>query len=80
MNPTHNLASIGLVLYDIILYLDTHPCDKAALKAYHMYKDMYKEAVECYEQHYGPLTAGNNKNENYFDWVNSPWPWEGGMC
>ena len=79
-NPHHNLASIGLVLFDIILYLDTHPHDQAALNAYHTYKNMYEEAVINYERQFGPLTAGNNSNENYFEWVNSPWPWEGGMC
>ena len=79
-NNEHTLASIGLVLFDIILYLDTHPCDQDALKAYHSYKHMYDEAVVNYEKQFGPLTAGSNQNENYFDWVNSPWPWEGGMC
>ena len=79
-NPGHNLASIGLVLYDIILYLDTHPCDQEALKAYRTYKHMYEEAKIHYEKQYGPLTASANDNENYFEWVNSPWPWEGGMC
>lgn len=79
-NLCTNLAAIGLVLYDLILYLDTHPDDPDALNAYGAYKQMYAQAVANYEEKFGPLTANSCDCDNYFKWVKGPWPWEGGMC
>ena len=36
-----------------------------------------KEMCKKYESMYGPLTIGDNGlDENRWEWINSPWPWE----
>ncbi|MDW2798806.1 spore coat protein CotJB [Clostridium boliviensis] len=62
---------------DVILYLDTHPCDQDALNYYHYVADMCEQAVNAYEEYCGPLMSNHVMDENYWTWVNDPWPWEG---
>ena len=62
---------------DVVLYLDTHPCDQDALNYYYYVVNMRKQAMQTYEQYCGPLMADGVMDENYWTWVNDPWPWEG---
>ncbi len=77
--PAKNLAQAGIMVYDIQLYLDTHPDDIQALDAFAEYKAAYDVAKRDYENTYGPLTASSSSARDYFEWVNGPWPWEGGI-
>lgn len=63
-------------LTDTGLFLDTHPTNQAALTFYDMTRKMYLEAVEAYEEQFGPLTAEDTDVENGWAWVETPWPWE----
>lgn len=63
-------------LYELNLYLDTHPSDKNALALFKKYNALRKSAYEAYNQKYGPITANDFTEGDYFDWVNDPWPWE----
>lgn len=67
----------GFAVDDITLYLDTHPCDKAALEYFHCVVKMSKEAIEAYESQCGPLTADSVKSCDSWTWLNGKWPWEG---
>ena len=58
------------------LFLDTHPCDKEALKKFENYRLRYKELVKEYEEEYGPLTLSSDFGSDGFDWIKAPWPWE----
>ena len=40
---------------DIVLYLDTHPDDMNALNYYNYVVRLRKEAVDAYQQQFGPL-------------------------
>lgn len=72
------IYEVGFAIDDVILYLDTHPCDKQALEYYDNYKKLHKQAVEEYTRMYGPLTVDNVCNSNnYWAWAKTPWPWEG---
>jgi spore coat protein JB len=71
------IMQASFALDDIKLFLDTHPCDKAALKVYDEYKNIRKVALMEYETQYGPISAYDVKVCDYWDWVNKPWPWEG---
>lgn len=62
---------------DIILYLDTHPDDQEALNYYYYVTGLRKQAMEAYEAQCGPLMLDEVRSENYWTWVNNPWPWEG---
>lgn len=65
----------GFAVYDTNLYLDTHPCDTEALSAMREYQQAYREARDHYEKKYGPLTASASCGDEYWAWINSPWPW-----
>ena len=71
------VRQIDFALYDITLYLDTHPCDQNALAYYKEYKKLYAQAVEAYTMYYGPLNADNVLVESEWTWTKAPWPWEG---
>ena len=62
---------------DVVLYLDTHPCDQDALNYYHYVTNIREQAEHAYEEYCGPLMSNHVMDENYWSWVNDPWPWEG---
>lgn len=62
---------------DVVLYLDTHPNDKDALNYYHYVKDLRLQALQAYEKECGPLLTDGVMDENYWTWIQDPWPWEG---
>ncbi len=68
----------GFAVDDILLYLDTHPTDRQAMEYYRYVRQANKEAVEAYERTYGPLMA-NQVDAVTWNWIDGPWPWEGGM-
>lgn len=65
---------------DVLLYLDTHPCDQAALNYYHYVTNLRKNAMAAYQADCGPLMAEHVDSDNYWTWVTGKWPWEGGSC
>jgi len=64
------------VLYDVSLFLDTHPSNEAALEFFNEYQRVYTEAVADYEAQYGPLVAFDTDTTRGWAWVQGPWPWE----
>lgn len=67
----------GFALDDAVLFLDTHPTDSKAMSYYCQAQAANQQAVQAYEQVYGPLTANRVTSEQW-DWIKGPWPWEGG--
>lgn len=65
---------------DTNLYLDTHPCDTAAIQYHQQMADQTKKLRRTYEAAYGPLIASENTGTAYWSWITGPWPWEGGCC
>lgn len=76
----HQVDMAGFMLDDIILYLDTHPCDPDALQYYQEAKEKYEEAVKAYTEQVGPLFMPLVPCGGTFSWVDDPWPWEGGCA
>lgn len=72
------IASIRLKLYDLQLYLDTHPFDKDMLCLYQDTADEAMEKREEYESKYGPLTAVDAATDCEWLWISNPWPWDRG--
>ncbi len=62
--------------YDLVLYLDTHPEDTAAMEMYNQLVKKAKEARDAYEAAYGPLTVGAAAGQKEWTWIKSPWPWD----
>lgn len=67
----------SFMIDDITLYLDTHPECTEAINAYNHFKEIRMEAVNDYTQMYGPISRYDVNADNFFSWVNDPWPWEG---
>ena len=85
MNQEQLLAyinQVSFVVSDMLLYLDTHPCDEAALSYFMEHKNRRVAALKEYAKYYGPLTIDTADDEasESFLWVETPWPWEGGGC
>ncbi len=67
----------SFAMWDLNLYLNTHPTDRNAMMLYDQYRTSYRKAANDYESKYGPLHVGDtNTNSGYWEWNNSPWPWE----
>ena len=76
-NLLHAIQMYDFYLYELNLYLDTHPNDNQALDLFKKYKALKNSAYETYIEKYGPITADQSSND-CFNWVNGPWPWERG--
>lgn len=71
-----NLSAIAFCMYDLQLFLNTHPTDANAIMLFSQYRQKYLAAAAEYERRYGPLTAVNGVSDNKWKWVRGPWPWE----
>ena len=70
------LMIYSFAVYEWNLYLDTHPHDRDAIKMFHSAVSSANDAKEEYERKYGPITADASKDMEYWNWIDSPWPWE----
>ena len=75
MTPLAELQTMGFVLQEMALYLDTHRNDKEALDVFRAFQEIYAKGREKYEKEHGPLTH-MSAMENGYNWLNDPWPWE----
>ena len=75
MTPMAELQTMGFVLQELALYLDTHRDDKEAFEVFRTFQKLYAKGREKYEKECGPLTH-MSAMENGYDWLNDPWPWE----
>lgn len=74
------INEVSFAVDDISLYLDTHPCDEKALAYYQEMSEIRNKALKEYAKCYGPLTidTANESCSRQWEWVQQPWPWEGG--
>lgn len=60
----------AFVLWELRLYLNTHPNDKEALN---LFRKLFKEAKE---PNYATTFLTDDGCAGGWDWVRNPWPWE----
>ena len=70
------LSSYGILAQDLRLFLDVNPADEVAMADFKRVVADYRNLIATYEQHYGPLTGGNDMNGT---WTSNPWPWHRDM-
>lgn len=70
------LQQYEFALYDLQLYLDSHPNCMEAMRQYKKYKAMKKSAEEQFVRLYGPIVAEQSDTDNEWNWIQDPWPWE----
>ena len=73
------LSAAQFAVWELHLYLDTHPCDQNAValcKKHETEADMLRKE---YTEKYGALKA---ECCNTTEWLSDPWPWyyTGGNC
>ena len=66
------LSQVQFATWELHVYLDTHPNDKAATLRYKEYMSEYQKMLAEYEMQFGPITKPATGNE----WLKDPWPWE----
>ncbi|MCC8043672.1 MAG: spore coat protein CotJB [Oscillospiraceae bacterium] len=79
MNRSNLLRAIQMYdfyLYELQLYLDTHPRCQRALETYKQYKEMRQRAMDEFSARFGPITPYQADCDGVFSWAKAPWPWE----
>ena len=70
------LSAAQFTLWEIHLYLDTHPQDKNAIAMYRKMAKKTRECMDIYNSKFGPLYAHESRDMNYWNWIDMPWPWD----
>ena len=69
------IASVDFALYELTLYLDTHPEDQNALRMREIYQNKRRELIAEYEAAFGPYVVTTDG----WTGVDNPWPWDFGQ-
>ena len=72
------INEVSFAVNDILLYLDTHPCDEKAMKFYKDNASRRQELMKLYAREFGPLTVDDalESDDNIWKWMEQPFPWE----
>ena len=71
------LSAAQFTLWEMHLYLDTHPWDLQMVEAHNRASSKAKALREEFEDRFCPLTAAKAQG---FEWLKGPWPWEIEEC
>ena len=71
------IDEVSFAIDDLVLFLDTHPCNEEALECYREYRKMLTEAMEEYAKKYGPLKKDMVMDKEIWTWALQPGPWKG---
>ena len=74
----NRMNQVSFAVDDLILYLDTHPCDEKALVYCRELVQERKKLLKEYAEIYGPLTIDSTvwTEESVWKWMEQPFPWE----
>lgn len=77
-NAEEKLFCASFAIDDLVLYLDTHPNDEEALKLLSKYVER-ENKLEDEINDQGTMIRNNDQvcDTGKWQWVCSPWPWEG---
>lgn len=75
MKLLRKIQEMDFVIYELALYLDTHPDDADAVNDYNCAVEKCGEYRAAYQKEYGPLHVGAYSTCPW-QWIDSPWPWE----
>lgn len=79
MNRTellNELMKYDFAVYELVLFLDTHPHDTKALEMYRCVSEKAQKLRLEYESKFGAISPDTVKNCDHWTWIESPWPWE----
>ena len=70
------LSSMGFAVWELHMYLDTHPEDMLAIQKLREYEKKQNELKSAYESKFGPLLSTNVGSDTKWTWLQDPWPWD----
>ena len=72
------INQVSFAVNDILLYLDTHPCDEKAISYSQQMIKERKRLLTEYAKLFGPLTVDNTDESDgsTWKWMEQPFPWE----
>lgn len=72
------LNEVSFAVDDILLFLDTHPCDEKALAFYEETASKRRELMTEYARSFGSLTIDDALETcgDTWKWMEQPFPWE----
>lgn len=74
----HEIQKYAFAAHDLNLYLDNNPDDRRAIELYNQYQMKVQEAINNYENQFGPIQVSSPKLNTYpWGWLKTKWPWEG---
>lgn len=77
MQRLERLMEIDFVLYELLLYLDTHPNDSRAMREFCIMAERHHRMMMEYQQNCALLVPFHNcEDEIPWRWIEEPWPWE----
>ena len=62
------------IINDLNLYLDVHPNDNEVYSYFKKHENYLNNYIEEYQKKYGSIFL--NSEQDKYNWINSPWPWE----
>ena len=72
----NSIEKTHFTLWELRLYLNTHPTDIQAIKHYEHFENRLGELTKEYEKMYGPIAPKFTSNGDRWIWCDGPWPWE----
>lgn len=70
------IAQTGFILFELHLFLNTHPYDQQALDMFRKYSKIAEDLHNEYVRKYGPLSNRDVSEKNMWQWIKDPWPWD----
>lgn len=72
------INEVSFAVNDILLYLDTHPCDQEALDYFKERIAERRKLMSEYAEKFGPLTIDDAAEScgDTWKWMEQPFPWE----
>ena len=67
------LSTAQFALWELHLYLNTHPMDMDALAMHERYEVQYAKLKHEFEESYGSLSPMKGEGA---EWLKNPWPWD----
>ncbi|MDR3645778.1 MAG: spore coat protein CotJB [Clostridia bacterium] len=74
----NKISEVSFAMYELHLFLDTHPNDATAMALLNKYSDTRNALAAEYQSKYGPLNTYDVDTNNKWLWNADPWPWEYG--
>lgn len=72
------IFELDFAIYELVLFLDSHPTNRKAMRLLEEYRKKRQEIVTAYEENYGPfiMTPQDVPTSDCWKWLEGPWPWE----